>query len=68
MPDDKKTKAQAAKDKYLEKMDGVKIWVPKGDREKYKALAAAHGLSLNALTVALWDALQAEKISLPPKD
>lgn len=53
---------------YKDKQEFVQISMPKGDREKYKALAAAHGLSLNALTVALWDALQAEKISLPPKD
>ena len=39
--------------KYLEKFDDIKIRVPKGTREKYKAFAESQGKSLNALIVEL---------------
>lgn len=53
--------------RYMEKLDGIKIWVPKGQRQKYKDFAASQGYSLNALTVALWDAAIAGQIEVPPR-
>lgn len=35
--------------------DDIKVRVPKGDREKYKAFAESQGKSLNALIVELLD-------------
>lgn len=59
------TKAQReANARHIEKLDGIKIWVPKGQRQKYKDFAASQGYSLNALTVALWDAAIAGKITV----
>ena len=43
--------------KYLsEKTDDIRIRVPKGKKDEYKAQAAAHGLSLNAYIVQLLEA------------
>ena len=43
--------------KYLaEKTDDIRIRVPKGKKEEYKAQAAEHGLSLNAYIVQLLEA------------
>lgn len=39
--------------KYQAKLDEIKVRVPKGDREKYKAFAESQGKSLNALIVEL---------------
>ena len=40
--------------KYLaEHREQVRFWVKKGDKERYKAQAAAHGLSLTAYIVEL---------------
>ena len=53
--------------RYLEKLDGIKIWVPKGERQKYKDFAADNGFSLNALVVALLDLCMDGTILIPPK-
>lgn len=43
--------------KYLsEKTDDIRIRVPKGKKDEYKAQAEAHGLSLNAYIVKLIEA------------
>lgn len=42
-----------ANTKYHAKFDDIKIRVPKGTREKYKAFAESQGKSLNALIVEL---------------
>lgn len=43
--------------KYLsEKTDDIRIRVPKGKKNEYKAQAEAHGLSLNAYIVKLIEA------------
>lgn len=48
------SKAQLqANAKYHEKLDDIKIRVPKGEREKYKAYAESKGKSLNALIIEL---------------
>lgn len=40
--------------KYLaEKTDDIRVRVPKGKKEEYKALAASKGLSLNAYIIKL---------------
>ncbi len=39
--------------KYHEKLDDIKIRVPKGKKDEYKAQAQEHGLSLNAYIVKL---------------
>ena len=39
--------------KYHAKLDEIKIRVPKGEREKYKAYAESKGMSLNALFIKL---------------
>lgn len=39
--------------KHHQKLDDIKIRVPKGTREKYKAHAESKGYSLNALVVKL---------------
>ena len=41
--------------KYQAKLDEIKVRVPKGDREKYKAFAESQGKSLNALIIELLD-------------
>ena len=41
--------------KYQAKLDPIRVWVPKGKREIYKAHAEAKGKSLNALIVELLD-------------
>ena len=46
-----------ANHKYRAKMyDVIQTTVPKGKRDEYKALAAAHGLSLNAYIISLLEA------------
>ena len=40
------SQAQASK-KYLQKMEEIKIRVPKGKKEEYRKMAAAVGKSLN---------------------
>lgn len=52
------SKAQMeASNRYRAKAyDQLNIQVPKGERERYKAQAAAHGLSLNAYIVSLLEA------------
>ena len=46
-----------AKSKYRAKAyDQINLQIPKGQREVYKAQAAAHGLSLNAYIISLLDA------------
>lgn len=49
------SKAQmTATNKYRAKAyDVMQVTVPKGQREEYKAQAAAHGMSLNAYIVSL---------------
>ena len=44
------TTAKAA-EKYLKKLDEIKIRVPKGDKDKYKAAAEASGKSLNQFII-----------------
>lgn len=39
--------------KYHEKLDEIKVRVPKGQRERYKAHAESKGKSLNALIIEL---------------
>lgn len=39
--------------KYQEKLDDIKVRVPKGQRERYKAYASRRGMSLNALIIQL---------------
>lgn len=39
--------------KYHEKLDDIKVRVPKGQRERYKAHAESKGKSLNALIIEL---------------
>lgn len=39
--------------KYHQKLDDIKIRVPKGTREIYKSHAESKGMSLNALVVKL---------------
>ena len=52
----KYTEAQAeAIKKHHEKLDDIKVRVPKGEREKYKLQAAAAGMSLNAYIIKLMD-------------
>ncbi|CBL17824.1 hypothetical protein [Ruminococcus champanellensis] len=41
--------------KYQAKLDSIKVWIPKGEREKYKMHAERCGKSLNALIVELLD-------------
>lgn len=41
--------------RHLEKLDDIKIRVPKGERDKYKLQAAAAGMSLNAYIIKLMD-------------
>ena len=41
--------------KYQAKLDEIKVRVPKGNREKYKAFAESQGKSLNALIIELLD-------------
>lgn len=51
------TEAQKkANNKYFERFDDIKIRVPKGKKEEYKAQAAEQGLSLNAYIVQLIEA------------
>ena len=52
----KKEAQKKANNKYFEKFDDIKIRVPKGKKEEYKAQAAEHGLSLNAYIVQLIEA------------
>lgn len=52
---------------YKEKQEFIQISVPAGQRQKYKDFAASQGYSLNALTVALWDAAIAGQIEVPPR-
>lgn len=43
--------------KYLsEKTDDIRVRVPKGKKDEYKAQAEAHGLSLNAYIIKLIEA------------
>ena len=42
-----------ANEKYFEKFDDIKVRVPKGKKEEYKALAEQNGMSLNALIIEL---------------
>lgn len=58
------SKAQMrASDKYRAKAyDVIQTKVKKGDRDKYKAQAAAHGLSLNAYIISL---LEKDSASVP---
>ena len=49
--------------KYLsEKTDDIRIRVPKGKKDEYKAQAQAHGLSLNAYIVKLLEADKQDSI------
>lgn len=48
------TQAQLkANAKYHEKLEDIKVRVPKGEREKYKQYAESIGKSLNALIIEL---------------
>lgn len=42
--------------KYHQKLDDIKVRVPKGEREKYKQYAESVGKSLNALIIELLEA------------
>lgn len=41
--------------KYHAKLDEIKVRVPKGQREQYKAFAEGRGKSLNTLIIELLD-------------
>lgn len=42
--------------KHLANLDDIKVRVPKGKKDEYKAQAEAHGMSLNAYIVKLLEA------------
>lgn len=42
--------------KYHQKLDDIKVRVPKGERERYKQYAESIGKSLNALIIELLEA------------
>lgn len=44
-----------ANEKYLEQLEDIKVRVPKGRREVYKAYAETKGMSLNKLIIDLLD-------------
>lgn len=44
---------KATKKYRAENSEQVRVWVNKGEKDKYKALAASQGKSLNALVVEL---------------
>lgn len=46
-------KIQESKNNYLKKVDTLRIYVPKGERERIKEFAKAQGKSLNAFVVDL---------------
>lgn len=48
--------AKKAVAKYHEKLDEIKVRVPKGKKAEYKAQAEAHGMSLNAYIIKLLEA------------
>ncbi len=51
------TQAQLkANAKYHEKLEDIKVRVPKGERERYKQYAESVGKSLNALIIELLEA------------
>lgn len=50
-----------------EKLERVTVWVRKGDRDRYKAAAAALGDSLQGFVIRHLDAL-AEQAGIPPLD
>lgn len=53
--------------RHHEKLDDIKIRVPKGDREIYKAFAESRGQSLNALVVALLNSAMEADGQPPPR-
>ena len=68
MPDEKRiwyteTAAKATR-KYLQKFEEIKIRVPKGDKDYYKAAADRAGESLNQFTIrALNYLIELEKLA-----
>lgn len=61
------SKAQLEGNKrYLEKLDDIKIRVPKGHRDVYKDFAATQGKSLNAMVVDLLNAAMVSTGQVPP--
>ena len=44
---------RAAQARYLNGLDKIMIRVPKGDRDRYKAYADAHGESLTGMIIRL---------------
>ena len=57
-----------ATQKYLAaNKEQVRVWVNKGDLQKYKDFAAANGYSLNALVVGLLESAMSGAIPLPAK-
>ena len=61
------SKAQLEGNKrYLEKLDDIKIRVPKGHRDVYKDFAATQGKSLNAMVVDLLNAAMVSAGQVPP--
>ncbi len=51
------TEAQKkANNKYFERFDDIKIRVPKGKKDEYKAHAQSKGMSLNAYIIGLIEA------------
>lgn len=42
-----------ANEKYLEKQDEIKIRIPKGEKDRIKQFAEAHGQSVNAFITEL---------------
>lgn len=44
-----------ANEKYLGQLEDIKVRVPKGQREVYKAFAESRGTSLNKLIIDLLD-------------
>lgn len=51
------TEAQKkANNKYFERFDDIKIRVPKGKKDEYKAHAQSKGMSLNAYIISLIEA------------
>lgn len=56
-----------ASDKYRAKTyDVMQVKVKKGQRDEYKAQAAAHGMSLNAYIISLLEADRAIAKPAPP--
>lgn len=57
-----------ATQKYLAAhKEQLRVWVQKGDLQKYKDFATENGFSLGSLVVALLDSCMDGTIPIPPK-